>query len=418
MRLFFRRPRGRLVAQAGRLCHEWRSRVADLYRWALRWLDVRLRSARIAWRRLPSQRRQLLAALIALGLFTLVFGAVGIWSLRGRERMGGPRGPRDVEVVLDQTTLQIWVPRGGELHLAAQLWANRITISRDRSIIRLEGIPDVVVYREDKRFLLGSADGATYDQQTKELRVQGNVQTRSADNGIRLVSEQLNYFGRSELILVPRAVTMYLKKAVMKTSTLSIDVRRQLLTVPRKLTFQSEGQGTLVADSAQGDLHEQRVSLLGQVVMNVRVRDIKEQLASVPGEHPRAPEPSELDKIRVRLRTSRADYYNETNRVWCPEPVVIVTENASATARSASLTPETISLIGQAVATVRLKDSAGPLTLKTERVDYALARDEVICPGRVHISLQEGWFEANSARADATGGKFSVAGNVRGGFFL
>jgi LPS export ABC transporter protein LptC len=352
-----------------------------------------------------------------LGVLVLigVVAGAGFWAYRideGNRRAAPPPGEEHPFLVMTDTVFQVW-SSGDEPALVAEIEGQRVEVNRSQSLTDVFGITALRLFREGNVFLAGTAEHAEYDKDACELRVTDGVDLYQEERDLRIKTEAISYYTDSEVFITPKPVTAEMRGATLRTRTVRFNVATEQFQAPRQISVTTAANSTLVADSANGDLAEERLSLFGNVVMDATVRDIR-QMASESEAGGAATVAGARDDARVRIRCGRADLHMTDNTVSASEEVTIVTEEGSITGQTADMAKGKVTLGGGTTLALRGTASDGPLTVETARIEYDTETDLAECPAPVTVRMKEGEFHAASARATLRERKWRLSGGVKG----
>jgi len=323
--------------------------------------------------------------------------------------------PRDAERVLmrmTDTSVQIW-GSGENAQLVAEVQAAVVEVNQDQTLTQVFDVSGIRIYRDGQLYMTGGAKRATYDEQLKELRIFDGVQLDKSDDKVKLSTEEIVYYIDTKLLVATEPVTAEMSDATLKTATARVNVTTQRFQAPRQVVVSSSKGSQLVADAARGDLDANNLTLVGNVVMDATVGELKKAAkeAGAPSE-PKAEGVS--DESRVRMRCERADIDLENNAVTASGHVSVVAEEGSAMGQTAEIAQKSVKLAGGVTITLRGKGSTGPITVETPMVEYDTEADLAVCPSAVNVSMREGTFKAGRAEARLKQGSWRLLGGVKG----
>lgn len=366
-------------------------------------MDMRTR------RELLKDRARNLLSFGSLAVLLAATAWVGWQSLEAQRRQEKP--PGDVQIRLSDTGFQVFTVRDGRHLLVAEVRASSVSVTQDRTRVTLEDVREITIFRDEEPYLKGQTKQARYDQVVKRLEIPGELAMAAVDGSIKFKARGVNYYGESEQVVCTQPVTADFRGGVLKTSTMSISVRDEMLECRNTVTFERPKGGRIVADSALASLKQKTVALSGNVQLSMTVKEIQEtaQLrARAAGR----------EQTRVRLQTTQVTFDIATKDVLCPEPVTVSTKDGQLSSNEARVEGDRITLQGNVQATIQLRDAEGPLKMRTDVVEYNVQTDEFVVPKPVDIETVAGKFRATRATANPSQGKVSLEGGVSGSFTL
>lgn len=352
------------------------------------------------------------------GLLAVIFvtAVIGLIAYRIDQASQGPaRVPEEkrVQLRLTGTLVQVYSDADPPV-LVAEIEATTIEVNRDQTVTEIDDIHAVRIYREGELYLAGRASHATHDQQAQELRVRDGIQLAHIDGRLEMSTDELVYYTDTQLLVATRPVTAVMGDATLKTPTARVNVGTQTFQAPRKVAVTTTKQGTMVADSASGDIDAQRLSLISNVIMNATVGELRKAAEEAGRETGQLDVKRISDETRVRIRTGRADFDFVNNQVSATGRVALVTEEGSVMSETADVTEKTVVLAGGVTITMRGGEASGPVTVETATARYDIEEDLATCPSPVTARVREGSFRANTAQARLRKGSWRLVGNVKG----
>ncbi|MBD3177381.1 MAG: hypothetical protein GF320_19580 [Armatimonadia bacterium] len=351
-----------------------------------------------------------LGLIVAIGLTTLMgFIAYQI----DRTQRAGSMPPEDDRALmrLEGTLVQVW-SEDDPPQLVAEIEAATVEVSRDQEITDIHDVEEIRVYRDDALYMVGTARRARYDEALQELRVFDSVHMEQVDGDMEMDTEAFLYTIDDRLIAATEPVTATMRDAVLKTPSGRFNVATERFMAPHQVVVNTREGGQIVSDSARGDLAEDLLSLIGNVVMDATVEELQRLREDEPA--PDDADPPGDEGQRIRVRAQRADVDLETEDVRASGSVTIVGEEGSAMGETAEFTDEQVVLAGGATITLRDQAGGGPVTVETAMVEYDTEEDLAVCPSQVRVSTREGTFQGARAQAKLREGTWRLQGGVTG----
>ncbi len=350
----------------------------------------------------------LLSLVILLGLTAWV-----AWrSLQAPEKEQPPE-LKGMLVRMTDAGFQVFAEREGKHELVAQVQAKTLSVSQDRNIIVIENAKRVTIFRNGKKYLEGEARRARYDRITKRLTVLDEITLSTIDGEISFTTRGASYFGESEQLVCDQPVTARFRGGVLKTATMSVNVRDELVECRNKVTFQRPEGGRIVADGALANMKEKIITLSGNVQINMTVKEIAETMRPE-----KKPKEDRWAKTRLRLSTREVVYETDTKDILCPFPVHVTTREAVVRSERARVVGNVVYMEGNVRAELRMREDEEPLKMRTKLVEYNVDTGYFTAPGGVDIETEAGKFHAARAKANPTEGRVSLEGGVSGSFYL
>lgn len=350
-----------------------------------------------------------LSLILAIGLT----GAMGLIAYRiDQSRRAGSILPDDDRALmrLEGALVQVWSPDDPP-QLVAEIEAEVVEVSRDQEITDIHDVSEIRVYRENSLYMVGTARRARYDEALQELRVFDTVRLEQVDGDLEIETEAFLYTIDDRLIAATEPITATMREAVLKTPSGRFNVSTQRFMAPHQVVVTTRDEGQLVADSARGDLTEDTLSLIGNVVMDATLEELERLSEEAPTEsEPATPGP----RRRVRVRCQRADVDLVEESVHATGNVTIVGEEGSAMGQTAEFSERRATLGGGATITLRDQGGGGPVTVETPIVEYDPKEDLAICPSDVRVSTREASFRSARAQARLRAGTWRLQGGVTG----
>lgn len=312
---------------------------------------------------------------------------------------------------LEGTLVQVW-SGDDPPQLVAEIEASVVEVSRDQEITDIQDVSEIRVYREQSLYMVGTARRARYDEALQELRVFDTVRLEQVDGDMALETEAFLYTIDDRLIAATEPVTVTWRDAVLKTPSGRFNVSTERFMAPHQVVVTTRDGGQLVSDSARGDLTENSLSLIGNVVMDATIEELQ-RLRDERSTGSQAAR-SSGDRQRVRMRCQRADIDLTDESVLASGSVTIVGEEGSAMGQSAEFSERRIALRGGVTITLRDQGGGGPVVVETALVEYDPEEDLAVCPSEVRVSTREASFRGARAQARLRTGTWRLQGGVTG----
>lgn len=155
-----------------------------------------------------------------------------------------------------------------------ELTAKKIRISKDRSLIQVEGLTKAVYYREEKPILTLAAKHLRFNSESRNLEISGGVWIQTI-HSLNITTSFVRWIAAEKRILCPRGASASVKGLVFKTSLVSFFPETNRLECPRSVRVAFGRGGFMQADRLTADVATETVDLIGNIFCRARVGRLK-----------------------------------------------------------------------------------------------------------------------------------------------
>jgi hypothetical protein len=155
-----------------------------------------------------------------------------------------------------------------------ELTAKKITISKDKSLIEVEGLQKAAYFRDDREVLNLSADRLRFNSLSRNLELIGHVRLTTL-HGLLLTTSRVLWDSGKRRILCPEGVEAGIKRLLFKTDFLSFDPRRGIVDCPQEVRLTFGRGGFMRARRLSANLFTEMVDMSGGVYCRARVGKLK-----------------------------------------------------------------------------------------------------------------------------------------------
>ncbi len=147
-----------------------------------------------------------------------------------------------------------------------ELRAEKVTLSKDEQILKVEGLKKAVLYRKGKPALTATADRAVANNRTKNVTLEGNVRLVTSE-GLLIKTDRVEWRARERKLLCPGPIIASTKDFTLSTYHVALYADKKLLVCPSPVKAWTPDGGRLKARRLKAELDKGIITLEGEVVV-------------------------------------------------------------------------------------------------------------------------------------------------------